>query len=393
MRTRRTIIFRAVLMTVVLLMAFFLLPAKQALAARNVVLNARCDESIAGRGDLVKIDIVADHFPGVVSFGPVVVKFEPDKAGFFRLEESEALPTFNYTSTQTEDTVTISAVDSMVSFGDNESEDNEIVLYSLYFRILPSASETADFYIEDCGEFLNEKEKGVKTEIQSGVTLIVNESISSDATLTFLDLGAVALTPDFDPHITEYEAYVERSVENVEVNATSSNIYAAVVINGNRNLIVGENSAVVNVTAQDGQTHMKYVINITRKESYVPENAVLMDAEGTMYNFVDLPQEFKLPDGFTQTTRLLNGYSVPAFAKEGIISVIVYLYDGVNQPGFYFYNSNTKTVTPYVQGETVVRIGQVYTNISGTDAVAAPDGFADSVFEDEDQVLTGYENS
>ena len=186
---------------------------------------------------------------------------------------------------------------------------------------------------------------------------------------------------------------VERSVTDVEIKATSSNIWAAVFINGNRNLVVGENHAEVNVTAQDGQTHMRYRINITRKESYVPENAVLVDGEGTLYNFVDPPQEYNLPEGFTQTTKTLNGFSVPAFTKEGIISVIVYLYDGVNQPGFYFYNSNTKTVTLYVEGGTVVRTGQVYTNISGTEEVVVPDGFSESLYQDEDQVVKGYKNS
>lgn len=401
MRSLRFKMIRVFLLSALLLFCALGLPAQEIFAAKVVVLSAECEKSIAGQGDLVRIDIKADNFPGVVSFGPLVVKFDPDKAEFFRLQESDVLTTFVYTSTQTDDTVTISAVDQMVSFGEDAEDnaiepfasDDEVVLYSLYFRILPSATETADFKIESSGDFINEKQKKVKTEVASGTTLIVNQSTSSDATLTFLDLGSVAITPEFDPHITEYEAMVERSVTDVEINATSSNIWAAVFINGNRNLVVGENHVEVNVTAQDGQTHMRYRINITRKESYVPENAVLVDGEGTLYNFVDPPQEYNLPEGFTQTTRSLNGFSVPAFVKEGIISVIVYLYDGVNQPGFYFYNYNTKTVTPYVEGGTVVRTGQVYTNISGTDGVVVPDGFSESEYEEEDQVIKGYKNS
>ena len=402
MTRRKKITFRAVILSALLIAAALPFPGGAVSAADQIVLNAECEKAIVGQGDLVRIDITVDHFPDIISFGPVVVKFDPDKAGFHRLVESEVLPNFVYTSTQTQDTVTISAVDSLASFGDGAGADNEInafsseepiVIYSLYFRILPSASDTADFSIESAEGFINVKQKTVKNVIQSGVTLIINQSVSRDATLTFLELGSVSLTPDFDPHITEYEAVVERVVTEIDVRATSSNIFSAVFINGNRNLVVGVNRVTIDVTAQDGQSHMIYSVNVTRKESYLPENAVLMDGDGTLYNFVDLPQDYELPDGFTQTVKTLNGYSVPAFVKEGLASVLVYLYDGVNQPGFYFYNANSKRVTAYVEGSSVVTTGQVYTNISGVESLIVPDGFKTASLETEDQKVKGYKNS
>ena len=385
-----------------MLLSLLIIPAGEAFAADTVVLSAECEKSVVGQGDLVRIDITADHFPDIISFGPVVVKYDADKAQFYKQVESEELKSFIYTTTQTSDTVTITAVDQMASFGDEAEEDNEInpynsaektILYSLYFRILPSATDTADFLIESADGFLNAKKKEIKNSIQSGVTVIVNQSVSQDATLTFLDLGNVALTPDFDPHITEYDAVVERSVSALDVKTTATNNFSAVTVKGNRALSVGDNKIEIDVTAQNGQTHMKYVINVFVKESYLPENAVLVDGEGTLYNFVDLPQEYDLPEGFTQTTKNLNGYSVPVFSKDGILSVIVYLYDGINQPGFYFYNVSTKRVTPYVSGGTVVSTGQVYTNMSGSDSIMIPDGFKSFVLEAEDQTIQGYKNS
>lgn len=402
MKTRRHIALRTVPLLVVMLLSLLIIPAGQVFAADTIVLSAECEKSVVGQGDIVRVDITADHFPDIISYGPVVVKFDSEKAEFYKLVESEALTSFMNSIALTSDTVTVTAVDQMATFGDDAGEDNEIIaynsseptiLYSLYFRILASATDTADFSIESAGGFLNAKQKKVKNTIQSGVTLIINKSVSQDATLTFLDLGPVALTPDFDPHITEYNAVVERSVSAVEVNTTATNNFSAVTVKGNRALSVGDNKIEIDVTAQNGQTHMKYVINVFVKESYVPENAVLVDGEGTLYNFVDLPQDYKLPEGFTQTTKILNGYSVPVFSKDGILSVIAYLYDGVNQPAFYFYNVNTKRVTPYVEGGTVVSPGQVYTNISGNDTIMVPDGFKSFVLEAEDQTVKGYKNS
>ncbi|MBO4459861.1 MAG: cadherin-like beta sandwich domain-containing protein [Clostridiales bacterium] len=403
MKIRRHITIRTVPLLIVMLLSLLLIPAGEANAANAIVLSAECEKSVVGQGDLVRIDITADHFPDIISLGPIVVRFDSDKAQFYKLVESEALTSSMYYSfTQTSDTVTTTAVDKMASFGDEAGDDNEInpyssenktILYSLYFRILSSAAGTADFLIESADGFLNVKQKEVKNSIQSGVTLIVNQSVSQDATLTFLDLGPVALTPDFDPHITEYDAVVERSVSAIDVKTTATNNFSAVTVKGNRALAVGDNKIEIDVTAQNGQTHMTYVINVFVKESYVPENAVLVDGEGTLYNFVDLPQEYDLPEGFTQSTKNLNGYLVPAFSKDGILSVIVYLYDGVNQPGFYFYNVNTKRVTPYVSGGTVVSTGQVYTNMSGNDSIPVPDGFKSFVLEAEDQTVKGYKNS
>ena len=137
----------------------------------------------------------------------------------------------------------------------------------------------------------------------------------------FKDKG-VQLTPEFEPNITSYSATVERSVSEVTINATANNLWAAVIIDGNQNLKVGDNEITIDVTAQDGVNHMHYSIHITRNESYVPENAVLADGEGNTYTFLDIPEKVNVPEGFTQTTKVVNGYSVPAYTREGVSSIL-----------------------------------------------------------------------
>ena len=188
MKIRRHITIRTVPLLIVMLLSLLLIPAGEANAANAIVLSAECEKSVVGQGDLVRIDITADHFPDIISLGPIVVRFDSDKAQFYKLVESEALTSSMYYSfTQTSDTVTTTAVDKMASFGDEAGDDNEInpyssenktILYSLYFRILSSAAGTADFLIESADGFLNVKQKEVKNSIQSGVTLIVNQSVA-----------------------------------------------------------------------------------------------------------------------------------------------------------------------------------------------------------------------
>lgn len=375
------------------------------LADGLVTLSLESDVTLAGQGDIVRLDITADNFPGITSFGPITVQFDLDKAEFISLENGDLPGNFVYTTTQTDESVTISAVDSMTSGEvDLDEEDSEniisaytseepLVLYSLYMRIMPNADGVVDFWLENLGSFVDATGTEVESSKGSGVTILVNQSISTDATLAFLDVSGVALVPDFNPNITEYSATVERSVTSVDINATANNLWAAVVIDGNMTLDVGVNTVTIDVTAQDGKTHVEYVINITRKESYVPEDAVLVDGEGTVYNFVDLPTEFTIPDGFTQVTRNINGFSVPAFIREGLSSILVYLYDGQNQPGFYFYNSNLKTVTPYVEGSTVIRSSKVFTNVEVPEGTEIPAGFTPAELELGESVISGYINA
>ena len=156
---------------------------------------------------------------------------------------------------------------------------------------------------------------------------------------------------------------------------------------------MGDNIVNVNVTAQDGISHMHYTIHVLRKESNVPEDASLVDFEGNTYTFLDAPDDISIPEGFTQTTRYINGYSVPAYVRDGVTSVLLYLFDGTQQPGFYFYNSTEKTVLRYDPENTLIESSAILKVVDVPSNSMLPDEFKPVDLDMGTIILHGYQNA
>jgi hypothetical protein len=89
---------------------------------------------------------------------------------------------------------------------------------------------------------------------------------SSDATLSALSIGGVALLPAFDPSATEYSASVNYNVSAIVIDATANEPHATVAGAGAKTLSVGANVFGVTVTAEDGITTRTYSITVTRAQ-------------------------------------------------------------------------------------------------------------------------------
>lgn len=86
---------------------------------------------------------------------------------------------------------------------------------------------------------------------------------SSDANLSSLSLSEGSLSPAFDPGTTSYKASVGNDVTSIDVSAITSDGKAKVSISGNKNLSVGKNNIIVEVTAENGNKKA-YTIEVTR---------------------------------------------------------------------------------------------------------------------------------
>ena len=371
-------------------------------ADSEVVISAVTKQTDIGPGDLLTVDIVANHFPGVSEFGPVVFNFDSDKAEFVSFEQGNDLSNYVYTEIQEDGVLTVTGQDQMIGIGTDENgeeilsasfaSDNQVVLFTIAIRILPDSTGDINCWISETGTFSTPSEN-ISSRIGSGMTLPIRKSgLSSNATIASLKIRGTSITPEFNPNITDYSCSVERSVESVQVSATPTNLWAAIVIDGAQQLNLGENIIVVDVTAQDGVTHMRYTVHVTRKESNIPDNASLVDGAGNTYTFLDVPEDIVIPDGFSQTTKIINGYSVPVYAKDGVSSILLYLFDGSQTPGLYIYNSNSKTVQRYdpenilIQNSKVLRMTQI------PETVNIPDEFKPAVLSFGDMNYYGYEN-
>lgn len=115
----------------------------------------------------------------------------------------------------------------------------------------------------------------IKIEVQSAdktkkstytihVTKTSNPNLAN-ANLENLAVREAMLYPAFDANITHYDIEVANDIDNVYVLAVPERIGATVTISGNDKLQVGDNVITINVSAEDGITHKKYVITAHRR--------------------------------------------------------------------------------------------------------------------------------
>ena len=371
-------------------------------ADSEVVVSAITKQTEVGPGDLLIVNVVTNNFPGITEFGPIVFNYDSEMAEFVSFEQGSDLSNYVFTETRDDGTFTVTAQDQMIGIGTDEngneilsssfSSDNQVVLFSIAIRIYPESIGDINCWISETGEFASPVET-VSSRVGSGITLPIRRTgLSSNATIASLKIRGTSITPEFNPNITEYSCSVERSVTEVQVTAVPTNLWAAIVIDGAQQLSLGENIVSVDVTAQDGVTHVCYTIHVTRKESNIPDNASLVDRDGNTYTFLDIPEDVKIPDGFTQTTRMINGYSVPAYVTEGVSSILLYMFDGNQAPGLYLYNSTSKTVLRYEPENTLIETSKVLKMAEIPNGYVIPEEFKPAVFNYGETVLTGYVN-
>ena len=373
----------------------------QTLAAPKVNLSLRFDRDTAGSGDLLTIECVADNMPDIKQFGPIDVKFNHSLVSYTSLDMGPRLKDFVYNTVDNEGSITVNAshilpVENDEDYSEKSTfffSDDEVVLFSLNVSVMQSATGPVDFSIDSFGSFVNKDDKEVNVSVTGGTSVDINISVSSDATIAFLRLNGVSLTPEFSKNVTRYEATVDRSVTEVAVNVTPSNMLSNVNVEGNKDLKVGRNEIFIDVTAQDGTTKIRYTIIVTRKEKVIPDNAHLEGNDDTIYFFEELPKdEFALPEGFNEGTGNINGFTVPVFSMDGVSSVLLYLKDEDDNTGFYFYNPSTGTILPFNPDKTVIRSSRILTITSLPSSVFPPQGFEKATYQYYGQELEGYSN-
>ena len=88
---------------------------------------------------------------------------------------------------------------------------------------------------------------------------------SNNKVLKSLTVDSYKLTPEFSSDVTEYSLKVGEDVNSLEVEAIAEDEAADVKVTGNDNLLMGENTVEITVTAEDG-TVKTYKIYVTKGE-------------------------------------------------------------------------------------------------------------------------------
>lgn len=106
---------------------------------------------------------------------------------------------------------------------------------------------------------------GQTAYIKSSFLTIEKPEESNNKTLKSLTVAEYKLTPDFSSDVTEYSLTVGADVESLDIEAVAEDNASKVKITGNDNLLMGENTVEITVTAEDG-TVRTYSINVTKGE-------------------------------------------------------------------------------------------------------------------------------
>ena len=385
----------AVLVAAALTLQFFSLLSN---AAGTVLLSLSTQTPTINQGDIIGIAVSSDTFDGITQFEDVRIAFDEDRFEFVSVTAEEILSGYDFEVADSGGNVFISAAfrDGVDDETGNPlqpySSGEQTVIFRLALRARPDSAGSTSVSIVSAGSFYKSGGEQVESYSAAALPVDIAMGVSTDATLSQLSIEGVTITPPFNSQIYEYSATVGRDVESVNVNATANNLQAVISVEGADDIENGENIVSVRVLAQDGIRWKEYRIFVNRQENYIPEGSGFIDSEGVKFTFLSFPSNMTLPEGFYQTTKTINGYSVPVFAKEGIVSVLVYIYNGNDNPSLCFYNPQNSITTPYVPGNTVISTGRVLTASPVPEGTEVPAGFSEGTYEINGAGMQGFVN-
>ncbi len=201
----------------------------------------------------------------------------------------------------------------------------------------------------------------------TGATVTVisaSEKASSDANLKALSVSAGTLTPAFSPNITSYNVTIPYSETEFWVQATKSHSKATYVVQGSKDMKVGNNKRVVVVTAENGTTK-SYTINIIRLDQN--GNQVTEDPDPTDENRIEVAigEEIKyigedfasdiIPAGFKVIDYVYEDKTVAAIENDEY--VMLYLVDPKTDKGDFYIIGSDNAFTELIKIEVG---GQIY---------------------------------
>lgn len=385
-------------------------------AGSLINLSLKVDKEEATAGDTVTVGVVADNFPSIVSFGAIDFNFEEENVEYIGITRGELPEGFelSYDDSELEnglikfygenDIAITQIAEQQQMLEDGSIEDGtelvdpafnskyQVVLLNISFRIKNNSSESARFFINNAKDFKESTGEFSIINLEEGITVNISNKVSNDATITDLRLNGYDMTPAFSVDNMIYEATVSKEVNDVVVTASTSNSNAIIRVTGNTDLNFGNNTVTVEITAQDGYTKRIYYIIVNRPEGLIPDGAGLVDNYGKLYLFTEFPADISIPEGFVQTTRQIDGYDVPVFAREDIMSVIIYLTDEDGEANLYFYNGSTRATTLY-NTDIIIKTSKILSPAKIPVSSLIPSGYTSSSREYNGVLIKGYQNS
>ena len=318
-----------------LLLLLAVVPVKTVEAASaTITLTTDAEEIHAGDTVEVKLTISADatigDFEGFLSYDDTIFEFYSAAscitggAGFLKVSDIGASPSAQertyriWFKALTQGECEVALYDRPVVYCYTDGTEMSVTGVNKIFSVLPSFSASDNNYL-------------------SALYLVDNQP------------KTVELSPSFAQETQTYHGVVPFEATMVIVSAIAEDSSADVKVEGGKNLEIGNNEVLITVTAENGSKRI-YTIYINRGE-YVAEPTPVPEGPDNPASPTDTPKEpvityepgivfeteeeqvlvteyhtytacektatLTLPDGYVETTLMINNLQVTAYAKQG----------------------------------------------------------------------------
>lgn len=163
--------------------------------------------------------------------------------------------------------------------------------------IRATAKAAGSAYITVTSEDTSDSTTGDPVSISTGVNLtskeVVVDTRSSNNYLSSLNIEGYELSPAFNTNTNNYTMNVTCDVASINISAIPADTKAKTVVDGNLDLVAGENNVTVTVTAENGYKRV-YTITVVKEKNPDDIDATI---ESLVINNAVLKNEFK-PDIF-----------------------------------------------------------------------------------------------
>ena len=229
----------------------------------------------------------------------------------------------------------------------------------------------------------------------SGAKSVTVFQPSTNADLSKLSIAPGTLSPAFTSANTVYNTQVADTVKSISVDATPADPKATVTsVTGHTNLINGENIIKVVVKAESGATKTytikayKAVPTPTPEATPTPAATVLFD--GNLFSVAVLDEGQEPPAGFTASTAILQGQTIPAYTNMTTNLTLLYLVDSTGKNDFFLYDANTGSFTIY---QTLNIPARSFTVLQPDVGVAIPTGYSVAALTINGHTVSGFQEN
>lgn len=280
--------------------------------------------------------------------------------------------------------------------GTMESEGQTTFSFTLKFKALKAGTTPIKIKSQEVYDSASQA-VSISHVGSSAVKVNAPATYSKEAALSSLEISPGQLSPAFSPDVTSYTASVSGDVSKVTVSAPAKDSKARVVVSGNDDLQVGENTIVCKVTAEDGETVKNYTIVVTKSEGTAEEPdgsgasvPVDANAQGSGMNVTigdktwQVAQSFDagaLPEGFMTAEYTYNGTAVQSGYNEADGIRLLYLSDDSGSGDFFIYDEAAGSFAPYVTVRMAEKTIVVLPKESIPEDMKLPDGFVDCTID------------